>query len=145
MASETMRCRKCGAVLTDGRPILRGEDWAQCGSVRDCYARKSTDDIADWLERESKRLLTLDSGSREGINMRDAALRIRALEDLHEQRRDDLIKLTGNYNRALRELRDLVDQQSNDEGLWFYARTAPEAYLQQELRRLHELIETVSS
>lgn len=37
----------------------------------------------------------------------------------------------------------LVDEQAEDEGLWFVARTAPEAYLQQELRRLHAAIEEV--
>ena len=41
----------------------------------------------------------------------------------------------------LAELRDLVDDQANDEGLWFLAATAPEAYLQQELRALHALCE----
>lgn len=42
---------------------------------------------------------------------------------------------------ALGELRALVLRQAEDEGLWFVARTAPEAYLQQELRRLHAAIE----
>ncbi len=41
----------------------------------------------------------------------------------------------------LLELRALVDRQAEDDGLWFHAQTAPEAYLQQELRRLHEAIE----
>ena len=31
--------------------------------------------------------------------------------------------------------RKIVDEQAEDEGLWFIAKTAPEAYLQQELRR----------
>lgn len=35
----------------------------------------------------------------------------------------------------------IVDEQAEDEGLWFIARTAPEAYLQQELRRLHAAVE----
>lgn len=35
----------------------------------------------------------------------------------------------------------LVQQQAEDEGLWFDARTSAEAYLQQELRALHALIE----
>lgn len=35
----------------------------------------------------------------------------------------------------------LVNEQAEDEGLWFMAETAPEAYLQQELRRLHAAIE----
>ena len=41
------------------------------------------------------------------------------------------------------DIRALVDEQAEDDGLWFHARTAPEAYLQQELRRLHEAIEAV--
>jgi hypothetical protein len=39
-------------------------------------------------------------------------------------------------------LRSLVDQQAEDEGLWFVALTAPEAYLQQELRKLCAAIES---
>lgn len=39
------------------------------------------------------------------------------------------------------ELRQIVDEQAEDEGLWFIARTAPEAYLQYELRRLHTAVE----
>jgi len=35
----------------------------------------------------------------------------------------------------------LVRKQAEDEGLWFVAQTEPEAYLQQELRRLHGAIE----
>lgn len=38
-------------------------------------------------------------------------------------------------------MRALVDEQAEDEGLWFIAQTAPEAYLQQELRRLHAAVE----
>jgi hypothetical protein len=35
----------------------------------------------------------------------------------------------------------LVAKQAEDHGLWFKAETAPEAYLQQELRKLHQVIE----
>ena len=35
----------------------------------------------------------------------------------------------------------IVLGQAEDAGLWFQARTAPEAYLQQELRRLHAAVE----
>lgn len=35
----------------------------------------------------------------------------------------------------------MVNQQAEDEGLWFEAQTAPEAYLQQELRELHAAVE----
>ena len=39
------------------------------------------------------------------------------------------------------ELQALVEEQAEDEGLWFRVNTAPEAYLQQELRKLHAVIE----
>ena len=39
---------------------------------------------------------------------------------------------------------DIVKAQAEDEGLWFIAKTAPEAYLQGELRRLHAAIENVA-
>ena len=45
------------------------------------------------------------------------------------------------YEIELRAAREVVAEQAEDEGLWFVARTAPEAYLQQELRRLHAAIE----
>jgi hypothetical protein len=35
----------------------------------------------------------------------------------------------------------IVDEQANDEGLWFEAVCITEALLQQELRRLHAAIE----
>ena len=37
---------------------------------------------------------------------------------------------------------EIVNEQAEDEGLWFYAETAAEAYVQQELRRLHAAVET---
>lgn len=39
------------------------------------------------------------------------------------------------------KIRAMVDEQAKDDGLWFMPQTAPEAYLQQELRKLHALIE----
>ncbi len=39
------------------------------------------------------------------------------------------------------EVQMLVDAQAENEGLWFMAKTAPEAYLQQELRKLHAKVE----
>jgi len=38
-------------------------------------------------------------------------------------------------------IKALVEEQANDDGLWFQAETCAEAYLQQELRRLHATIE----
>lgn len=42
----------------------------------------------------------------------------------------------------LERLRDIVEEQALDDGLWFIARTAPEAYLQRALRDLHAEIES---
>lgn len=44
-------------------------------------------------------------------------------------------------SEPLTEIRKLVDEQAEDAGLWFVAQTAPEAYIQMHLRRLHALIE----
>lgn len=41
----------------------------------------------------------------------------------------------------LESLLELVDSQAEDDDLWFIAETVSEAYLQQELRRLHSVIE----
>jgi len=41
----------------------------------------------------------------------------------------------------LEDLKILMNEQAEDEGLWFVAKTAPEAYLQHHLRRLHDAIE----
>ena len=46
---------------------------------------------------------------------------------------------------ALVEIRKLVNEQAEDEGLWFEAETALEAYLQMHLRRLHSLVEHFTS
>lgn len=40
-----------------------------------------------------------------------------------------------------KEIRAIVDRQAEDDGLWFQAQTAPEAYLQAALRVLHAAIE----
>lgn len=43
--------------------------------------------------------------------------------------------------RRLSEIQSLVNRQAEDEGLWCDTRNIEEAYLQQELRRLHAKIE----
>ena len=42
------------------------------------------------------------------------------------------------------ELKQLVDEQANDEGLWCQTKYASEAYLQTALRQLHAAIEGIS-
>ena len=48
-------------------------------------------------------------------------------------------------DELLRELRETVEEQARDAGLWFEAETAPEAYLQQEMRKLHDVAEKLLS
>jgi hypothetical protein len=43
--------------------------------------------------------------------------------------------------REMSTAKELVDEQAEDEGLWFNAQSAAEAYLQQALRQLHEAVE----
>lgn len=40
-----------------------------------------------------------------------------------------------------RKIQEVVSRQAAAEGLWFPAQTAPEAYLQDALRKLHRAIE----
>lgn len=49
----------------------------------------------------------------------------------------ELERLTAESAR----IRAVVGEQANNEGLWFVAKYATEAYLQSELRRLHGVIE----
>lgn len=53
----------------------------------------------------------------------------------------DMLEENARLKDELAKLRQMVAQQAEDEGLWFNAATAPEAYLQQELRRLHAAVE----
>lgn len=57
--------------------------------------------------------------------------------DVNSGAKEDRIRLLGPILLC-------VCEQADDEGLWFRAVTAPEAYLQQELRRLHAEIEKVA-
>jgi len=45
------------------------------------------------------------------------------------------------HDDLVKRLYKLVDEQAEDEGLWFIDSTCSEAYLQAALRRLHAVIE----
>ena len=45
--------------------------------------------------------------------------------------------------KASELVQKLNHEQAEDEGLWFESKTASEAYLQQELRKLHDAIESL--
>lgn len=51
------------------------------------------------------------------------------------------VKMEERLKKAIKIIKRVVDEQAEDEGLWFIAETCSEAYLQQELRRLHFVIE----
>jgi hypothetical protein len=67
-----------------------------------------------------------------------------ALEKMHEDKIQAAIQQLNNLREGLREIRALVDEQAEDERIWFLVETAPEGYLQQQLRKLHALIEDVA-
>ena len=45
------------------------------------------------------------------------------------------------FQNPIELIGDLIDEQAEDEGLWFVAETASEAHLQSELRKLHRAVE----
>jgi len=63
-------------------------------------------------------------------------------KELLIEKQDRILKELGQATLNFAVLIDSVDKQAEDNGLWFDAQTAPEAYLQQELRKLHGLIES---
>jgi hypothetical protein len=53
----------------------------------------------------------------------------------------ELIEVLG--KNEVGDIINIVNEQADDDGLWFQAETAAEAYLQQELRYLHAAIEAL--
>ena len=85
------------------------------------------DDYPPWLLRAVKSAL---SDIMDGPSFSDARQILEAIDKI----------LPGDPATPAREL---VNEQANDDGLWFVAETAAEAYLQQELRRLHAAVEGI--
>ncbi len=61
--------------------------------------------------------------------------------DPHDAIIDAAIRTLSSPRVPVIEILETVLEQAEDEGLWFNAKYASEAYLQQELRRLHAVIE----
>ena len=53
----------------------------------------------------------------------------------------ELRKRADAANARLKRIQSVVETQAEDEALWFVAQTAPEGYLQAQLRVLHASIE----
>ena len=60
------------------------------------------------------------------------------LIEMHTKSLQSELKEAEAHNKRLL---DFTNKQAEDEGLWFQAETAPEAYLQAGLRKLHAFIE----
>ena len=54
---------------------------------------------------------------------------------------DELEEQVDDLKDHLKAVKELVAKQAEDEGLWFEAKTAPEAHLQESLRALHKAVE----
>ena len=65
------------------------------------------------------------------------ATRIDFLLDENKKLKKEQVQI----NDALQASLKLVQDQALDEGLWFVAERVTEAYLQQELRKLHQSVE----
>ena len=71
-----------------------------------------------------------DADWRKFVHLRDDNERIRVLGEELAQK-----------EAYIEVLKKVANEQAENAGLWFRARTAPEEYLQNALRRLHALIE----
>ena len=79
---------------------------------------------------------------KEREEQRQAACYQQEREDYERQQELDHLRAENERLSAERSaLQAIVNEQAENEGLWFIAKYATEAYLQSELRRLHEAIE----
>lgn len=86
---------------------------------------------------DSKWIDALEKDLNLAETMRDEDARIAFLSGY----REGLLRAFGIASGSFTELLKVVDEQANDEGLWFIDGTEMEQHLQQELRRLHGVIE----
>jgi hypothetical protein len=76
--------------------------------------------------------------------LRECAERIRFDADHIAKLNKIIMPENERLRKALEGLRRITDRQADDDALWFIGGqvTAPEAYIQQALRELHEAIES---
>ena len=100
-------------------------------------------DASEW--KDESRYVELSLGC--CVSMTEQIGWRRARDMTHEAKTAELrsrLQLRWNTRAALAEpttAQQVVSEQAEDEGLWFVAATASEAYLQQALRRLHAAVE----
>ncbi len=73
--------------------------------------------------------------------MFDVSAKIAAAYPTRELALRAIVRLEAGRDTS-QKAQDLVDEQAEDEALWFLSPTASEAYLQQALRKLHAVIES---
>ena len=75
---------------------------------------------------------------------RDGDWNVHIIAEVMRALLDDNIKLSEDREalvRYVRRLKELVDKQAQEDGLWFDADYATEEYLQEALRYLHKRVE----
>ena len=111
----TRRCPTCG------------------GDIGQCPHSRATR-IDDWLDTAGREALTRILSGKYHTSLRRTDF----------EKADFILgslRLMGFSVYPINTARRVAAEQANDDGLWFKAETAPEAYLQQALRRLHAVIE----
>jgi len=146
-----LECGMCSALKE------RDEARAEVKRLEGCFALSAETKLALQRERdearaEAAKAEALRDGQNSALKKLEAALKERAaaLESEEESyaqyleaaKQLDEARAVGNEARSvLCFARAIMDEQAEDEGLWFRAETATEAYLQHALRRLHAAIE----
>jgi hypothetical protein len=114
---------------------MAGEVWDECFEeiIKELRAEN---------ERQAARMKALDEENE----------RLRAESALWESRTKDGAEIIMGNVQVIERLRAIeaaikvvVDEQANDDGLWFIHETITEDILQRALRRLHEVIEGKTS
>jgi hypothetical protein len=96
----------------------------------------------NWETLADAKLLEANAALTEKLAESDAKYKSWSATAIEQQmQKFAAIDIADKAEEQLSRLRALVDKQAEDEGLWFAAQTAPEAYLQAQLRLLHAVIE----
>jgi hypothetical protein len=99
------------------------------------------DDLLSAIEAMQAKLTECDRLREEVLDCRTKLFELGLIGGEITAERDRLLEENEWLRKHHQQVQSLVDAQAKDEGLWFQAQTAPEGYLQAQLRRLHAVIE----
>jgi len=85
--------------------------------------------------------LRIDELEEQVDDLKDQLKADNALARVVLKRAENIEKHRDELEAQLKAVKELVAKQAEDEGLWFEAKTAPEAHLQESLRALHKAVE----